>query len=78
VGRGDDIRRSSGPTLKDIAKYLGVSQALMYRCLGESWPPHWSLSRRASLDDAQVECGKSDPVGVWFGWGHCVPYPPAQ
>ena len=30
VGRGDHIRRSSGHTSKDIAKYLGVSRATLY------------------------------------------------
>ena len=35
VGRGDDIRRSSGHTSKDIAKYLGVSRATLYRYLTE-------------------------------------------
>jgi hypothetical protein len=33
--RGDDIRRSSGHTSKDIAKYLGVSRATLYRYLAE-------------------------------------------
>ncbi len=28
--------KADGHTGRDIAKYLGVSQAPMYRCLGES------------------------------------------
>jgi len=40
VGSGDDIRRSSGHTSKDIAKYLGVSRATLYRYLA-AWHDSW-------------------------------------
>ena len=35
VGRGDDIRRSSGHTSQNIAKYLGVSRATLHRYVTE-------------------------------------------
>ncbi len=51
VGRGDDIRRSSGNTSKDIAKYLGVSRATLYRYLAEDAgnPPQPSAAALISI-----------------------------